>query len=109
MAANERRMAILQTLCRQGEASATALAAEYRVSTRTIRSDLIRLSRVYPIITKMGRNGGYIMADWHPASSHRLTAAETDLLYRIHKTLDGDDALMMSVIISKVCAGPVQK
>lgn len=100
--AYERRLAILQTLCRQGAATATSLAAMYCVSTRTIRADLLALSRSYPVVTKMGRHGGYAMADWFTSADHVLTSSEISLLYRIQQTLQGDDALMMGAIITKV-------
>lgn len=102
MGAHERRLAILHSLCRQGEIKASALATEYRVSTRTIRSDLLTLSRMYPIVARKGKNGGYALADWYDQSRNKLTSAEINLLHRLQKTLSPDDALMMSVIISKV-------
>lgn len=102
MGAHERRLAILHTLCRQGAATAASLAAMYRVSTRTIRADLLALSRSYPVITKMGRHGGYAMADWYTSADHVLTKSEIGLLYRIQQSLEGDDALTMGIIISKL-------
>ena len=100
--ANERRLAILHSLCRQGETTASALAHEYSVSTRTIRSDMLTLARVYPIVSRRGQNGCYSLAEWYDPSQNLLTSAEINLLYRLQKTLSDEDALMMSVIMSKV-------
>ena len=71
--ANERRLAILHSLCRQGETTASALAHEYSVSTRTIRSDMLTLARVYPIVSRRGQNGCYSLAEWYDPSHNLLT------------------------------------
>lgn len=102
MGAHERRMAILHTLCRQREITSEALAKTYKVTSRTIRTDLSALSRVYPIVSVVGRNGCYRLADWKELNNLLLTADEMQLLFRLHAVLSGDDALLMSSIINKV-------
>ena len=102
MEAYERRLAIWHTLCRQGKATTAALAAEYNVSSRTIRTDIDMLSRIYPIVTKMGRNGCIMLADWTETYNLLLTPKELDLLHRLQHTLDQQDAHIMSSIITKV-------
>ena len=60
--ANERRRAILETLCRRRRDTRENLAFEFGVSVRTIEYDVQRLSQSYPIYTEQGRAGGiYVM------------------------------------------------
>lgn len=56
--ANERRRAILETLCRRRRDTRENLAFEFGVSVRTIEYDVQRLSQRYPIYTEQGRAGG---------------------------------------------------
>ena len=56
--ANERRRAILETLCRRRRDTRENLAFEFGVSVRTIEYDVQRLSQSYPIYTEQGRAGG---------------------------------------------------
>jgi len=63
---------------------------------------MLTLARVYPIVSKRGQNGCYSLAEWFDPSQNLLTSAEINLLYRLQGTLSDEDALLMSVIISKV-------
>ena len=45
----ERQWSIINTLCRRGKTTVARLAREYHVCTRTIRRDLDKLSRIFPI------------------------------------------------------------
>lgn len=46
----ERQWSIINTLCRRKRTTAEELAEEYHVSERTIRRDLDKLSRVFPVV-----------------------------------------------------------
>lgn len=46
----ERQWSIINTLCRRNKTTAIELAQEYHVSERTIRRDLDKLSRVFPVV-----------------------------------------------------------
>jgi len=46
----ERQWSIINTLCRRRKTTVAQLAREYHVCTRTIRRDLDKLSRVFPIV-----------------------------------------------------------
>ena len=55
--ANERRAEIMRILTARRSESMTRLAEELRVTTRTIRSDILTLTADYPLETVMGRHG----------------------------------------------------
>ncbi len=60
----ERQWSIINTLCRRQRTTADELAAEYHVSERTIRRDLDKLSRVFPLVDHMdGRHKYWSMVD----------------------------------------------
>ncbi len=60
----ERQWSIINTLCRRQRTTADELAAEYHVSERTIRRDLNKLSRVFPLVDHMdGRHKVWSMVD----------------------------------------------
>lgn len=59
----ERRLEILFILMRNKKCSMTELAFQYSVSDRTIRRDILFLSRYAPICTKTGLNGGAFLMD----------------------------------------------
>lgn len=100
MSANERRMAIWNTLCMQRQVTIGFLAEKYGVSTRTIRYDVEVLSRSYPIVTKAGKNGGVRIADWFQPGNDILMPEQMDLLLKLQSEMDGNDAIMMRDIIA---------
>lgn len=100
MSANERRMAIWNTLCMQRQATIGFLAEKYGVSTRTIRYDVEVLSRSYPIETRAGKNGGVRVADWFQPGNDILMPEQMDLLLKLQSEMDGNDAIMMRDIIA---------
>ena len=67
MRANERRRAILETLCERRKDTEGNLAFEFGVSRRTIVSDILELSCHYPIYTVSGGigGGGVYVEDWY--------------------------------------------
>lgn len=100
MSANERRMAIWNTLCMQRQVTIGFLAEKYGVSTRTIRYDVEVLSRSYPIETRAGKNGGVRVADWFQPGNDILMPEQMDLLLKLQSEMDGNDAIMMRDIIA---------
>ncbi len=98
--ASERRQAIWHTLCVRRQVTISDLSARYGVSPRTIRYDVEVLSRSYPIETKPGKNGGVKVADWFQPGGSMLQPEQMDLLLRLYRQLDGEDAELMSDIIS---------
>ena len=99
MSANERRMAIWHTLCTQRQVTIAYLAEKYHVSIRTIRYDVEILSRNYPVETRSGKNGGVKVADWFQPGPDMLQPEQMDLLLKLYRELEGDDAQTMSSII----------
>ena len=65
--ANERRRAILETLCERRRDTEVNLAFEFGVSRRTIVNDISELSLHYPISTVSGGigGGGVYVEDWY--------------------------------------------
>ena len=99
MRTSDRRRAIWYTLCRQRFAQIEYLAQKYHVSARTIRYDVEALSRVYPIETRTGKNGGVKVADWYQPGKTPLQPEQFDFLLNICQHLNDDDAARMCDII----------
>ena len=97
---SERRMAIWHTLCIQRRVTIPYLSAKYGVSPRTIRYDVEALSRIYPIETRCGKNGGVKLADWYQPGIALIQPEQMDLLLKLHERLEGNEAALMSGIIS---------
>jgi len=97
--ASERRLAIWHTLCARRQVTISYLSARYGVSPRTIRYDVEVLSRTYPIETRPGKNGGVKVADWFQPGPDMLQPEQMDLLLKLYRDLEGDDAQTMSSII----------
>ena len=57
---NERQRNLAEYLQKQKASTAQALADEFGVSERTIRSDIKKLEKKFPILVKSGRFGGGI-------------------------------------------------
>lgn len=100
MGASERRMAIWTTLCMHRQMTIGELASKYGVSIRTIRYDVEVLSRSYPIETRAGKNGGVRVADWFQPGSDILMPEQMDLLLKLQREMEGNEAMMMRDIIA---------
>ena len=80
----ERRLEILFILMRNKKCSMTELAFQYSVSDRTIRRDILFLSRYAPICTKKGLNGGaFLMDGYRKELMLHLSREEEALLLKI--------------------------
>lgn len=102
MSPSERRSEILHLLCKRRHEIAINLAAEFGVSERTIRADLVILSCYYPIQVTRGRFGGGVhLPDWFHMESHTLSLKQQAFLMRIRQTLTGDDLQIMNSILAQ--------
>lgn len=101
MRANERRRAILETLCERRKDTEVNLAFEFGVSRRTIVSDILELSCHYPIYTVSGGvgGGGVYVEDWYRLDCKFFTDKQLELAERILPHLEGEDyETMLSMI-----------
>ena len=102
MSPSKRRSEILHLLCEQRHETTINLAAEFGVSERTIRTDLVILSCCYPIETVRGRFGGGIyLPEWFRMESRTLSPEQQALLIKIRETLAGDDLQVMNSILAQ--------
>ena len=83
MTANERREEIIRLLIGRRFESASNLAREFSVTTRTIRTDIVVLTLSYPLDTVMGRHGGVKLADWYHPHSNILSTEQQDVLFQL--------------------------
>ena len=98
----ERRLEILFILMRNKKCSMTELAFQYSVSDRTIRRDILFLSRYAPICTKTGLNGGaFLMDGYRKELMLHLSREEEALLLKIMRTLDEKEQHIVYNIINK--------
>lgn len=91
MEANERRMCLIETMCKRRYDTIDNLAFEFKVSRRTIRYDIEILSCSYPIYTTKGTGGGVHMMDGYRLGMKYFTDSQAELLERISKYLTGAD------------------
>lgn len=105
MRPHERRMAIWHSLCSRRQDTIARLAAEYNVCPRTICYDVEILSLIYPIETVHGRyHGGIKLPDWYTPNPNVYSPAQLELLIRLQETLEGNDLIVMTSIISQFSA-----
>ncbi len=98
----ERRLEILFILMRKKKCSMTELAFQYSVSDRTIRRDILFLSRYAPICTKTGIDGGAFLIDgYRKELSLHLSRDEEALLLKLMRTLDEKERHLIYNIINK--------
>src|ERR1700744_4071600 len=77
-----RLLSILMLLQTRGRMSATALAAEFEVSVRTIHRDIDQLAAAgIPVYAERGRSGGFALLDGYPTKITRPTKAEAETLF----------------------------
>lgn len=102
MSRAERRKAILDVLCVRRQDTIANLAAEFDVSTRTIKLDIQDLMRSYPIETIRGRYGGGVkVMDWYHPMQRKLNHEQMALLIRLAKGLNQEDCIVLNSIITQ--------
>lgn len=99
MGPSERRQAIWEYLCTVRFDTTRHLANRFGVCERTIRSDLIALSCIYPIETSCGPYGGIHVSKWYHPEQRRLSSIQTSLLVKVRMTLEGEDLRVMNSIL----------
>lgn len=98
---NERREAILETLCIRRHDTIDNLSQEFGVSRRTIRYDIEELSCAYPIESVKGRYGGGVrVLDGYYIGRKYLKPRQQELLKKLAKNLSDDDLEVMNSIFS---------
>ena len=100
MAPNERRMKIMDILCRRRQETMGNLSAEFGVGIRTIRNDIDMLSLSYPLETIRGRYGGGVrVMDGYHMDQKYLKPEQHELLERLCTSLSGKDLAVINSII----------
>ena len=95
----ERRLRLIEILCKRRKETLDNLAYELNVSKRTIRYDIEVLSVSFPIYTLTGPYGGVFIADGYQLGMRYLTDAQYELLDRLMKPLSGTDKELLHTII----------
>lgn len=103
MSPTERRHQLLEVLCRRRHDTCENLANEFRVSKRTIYSDIELLMCSYPVETVCGRYGGGVKVPdgFYVCRHERLTPKQADLLRKLSCQLEGDDLDTLNSILSE--------
>lgn len=99
MSSMERRMEILEVLCRRRSDTVENLANEFGVSKRTIKYDIEYLSLSYPVYTVQGHGGGVYIADGYRLGKKYFSQKQSEFLERIAEGLTGEDLEMMKGIL----------
>lgn len=100
MSSMERRMEILETLCRRRNDTVENLANEFGVSKRTIKYDIEYLSLSYPVYTVQGNGGGIYISDGYRLGRKYLNETQSDLLEKLSARLTGEDLETMKNILN---------
>ena len=84
MSATERRQDLWNRLCQRRQDTIDNLAAEFKVSRRTIMYDIDALTLSYPIETVRGRYGGGVkVSDWYHPTRRTLCPEQVALLKKM--------------------------
>lgn len=105
MSPAERRLELLEVLCRRRHDTYDNLAHDFGVSKMTIRRDVAALMCSYPIETVHGGRHGCVRVMDGFYLSHRsldrkiLSFRQTALLKKLRCQLDGDDLEVLNSIL----------
>lgn len=101
MTASERRMQIIQLLCKRRQERIENLAFEFGVSIRTIKYDIEELSLSYPIYTVPGRhNGGVYIAEDYYLGKQYLSVEQLQAISSLLDKVDDDQRKVLESIIT---------
>lgn len=100
MSATERRQDLWNRLCQRRQDTIDNLAAEFKVSRRTIMYDIDALTLSYPIETVRGRYGGGVkVSDWYHPTRRTLCPEQVALLKKMATSMSGSDLVTLNSII----------
>ena len=101
MRTDERRAAIMKALTARRHDKISNLAAEFGVTTRTIKTDIEELTLAYPLVTVRGRYGGGVkVEDWYHPGRKTLSPVQAQLLKKLATSLTGKDLQIMNSIFT---------
>lgn len=88
--ANERRLALLETMCVRRYDKIDNLAFEFGVDRRTIERDVELLSISHPIYTTKGTGGGVHIMEGYDLHKRYLTDKQSEYLEELAATSTGE-------------------
>lgn len=98
----ERRMKIIMVICKKRYVTMAYLACEFRVTVRTIQSDIKHLSYSYPIETIRGRyDGGVRIHEDFCLNKRYLNTEQIDLLKKLKGHLPTKETIVMESILNE--------
>ena len=95
----ERRLRLIEILCKRRKETLDNLAYELNVSKRTIRYDIEVLSVSFPIYTLTGPYGGIFIAGNYQLGMKYLTDSQCELLERLLETAEGAEKEILHSIL----------
>ncbi len=98
---HERRMKLFEVMCERRHDTISNLAFEFKVSERTIRYDIEKLTCSYPIYTTQGTGGGVHIVDGYRYGIRYMTSDETKFLESIAKHLSNEEMYKLQRIIDR--------
>lgn len=101
--ATERRLSILEYLCKHKRNTIENLMLEFGVSRSTIKRDIEVLSISYPLSAIQGKGGGIYVEEWFKLGRVYFTDKQAELLKRLIKDLVGEDRQTLEGILSTYC------
>ena len=101
--ATERRLSILEYLCKHKHNTIENLTIEFGVSRSTIKRDIEVLSISYPLSTIQGKGGGIYVEEWFKLGRVYFTDKQSELLKRLNNNLVGEDKQTLEGILSTYC------
>ena len=101
--ATERRLGILEYLCKHKHNTIENLTIEFGVSRSTIKRDIEVLSISYSVSAIQGKGGGIYVEEWFKLGRVYFTYKQAELLKRLNKNLVGEDKQTLESILSTYC------
>ncbi len=109
MTATERREEIMKILVARRSENMTVLAEELGVTTRTIRTDILKLSAEYPLETTRGNGGGVsVPKDYHPYKN-KLSNEQASVLEQLMAGADEHQAEVLRQVLAEFTSLPYRQ